>query len=59
MPTGRHVRDFEHRRVELHDLIEANDSGVELFRASGTKELPAMVVRVVRDVQDRLAAEDD
>ena len=33
MPTGRHVRDFEHRRVELHDLIETFNANVEKLNA--------------------------
>ena len=59
MPPRRKVREFQHRRVALHDPAEGYDHRVALLRITGTEELPAMVVLVVSNVQDRFAAEDD
>ena len=59
MPSGRQVGDVPDRWVQLHNLVETHDgslAGVGVFQP---EELPAVVVFVVRDVQDRRAVEDD
>ena len=59
MPARSNVRDFQHGRIELDDLAQSNDRRVAFLRVAGAEKLPAVVVLVMSDVQDRLAAEDD
>ena len=54
MPTGRKVGKLPDQRVQLENLREAQNDTIVDARVSPAKELPAVIVIVVGDMEDGL-----
>ena len=59
VPTGRQIRQFENGRILPHDRFKPHQAPIVFPRVLESQELPAVIVFVVGDVQNRSAAEDD
>jgi hypothetical protein len=59
VPARSNICDFHYGRIALDDLTEPDDRCVALLGIACTEKLPAVVVLIVRHMQDWLAAKDD
>ncbi len=59
MPTRRHVCYFEHRLIQGDNLLQGKHCGLIRIGIIASKELPAVIVLIVRDVKDRCVVERD
>jgi hypothetical protein len=51
-PTNRQIGKLQNRRVKLHCFTQRNDSAVLRCAIAGTDELPAVIVGIMRDVEN-------
>ena len=56
VPAHRKISELQNRRVKLHGLVESNDFGIFVRAITGTDELPAMIIGIMRDVKNRFLA---
>jgi hypothetical protein len=59
VPSGRHVRELNNRRVQFHDFVQGSNGGLLDIGIHRSKELPAMIVSVVGYVKNCCSVEQD
>ena len=59
MPANGQIGDLEYGRVKLHCFVKRDDHVVLARAIARTDELPAVIVCVMRNVENRLATLDN
>ena len=59
MPPRRDISDLDDGGIDRYDLRHRDDGSIVRICITATKELPAVVVRVVRNMKNRFAVEDN
>jgi hypothetical protein len=55
-PTGWQVRDFQNRGIHFGDFQKTDNDRIRDLRITPPEKLPAVIVCIVRDTQDRLVS---